>query len=240
LKGVPLDLKLKSIKAVFFDFGDTLVSLTPPKEELFLRAAVSIGLKLDIESVRMAYRIVDFCHKYSSLRITDLRGRDDFYRKYNKKLCAALGISSCFSDLHPLLLRSFKDQKRWELIEDVPQVIRSLDEAGIPLAIVANWDRALASLVEKLGILELFSSIVSSQEVGAEKPDPEIFNKALNDVSLSVENDLVLYVGNDYQLDIQSARTAGLIPVLIDRCRDYLHADCMRFDSMEQWFEHVK
>lgn len=228
---------MKSIQAVLFDFGDTLASLKPAKEELFISAARSIGLELTFSAVQRAYEIVDFHNKYSSVYVKD---RDDFYRVYNEQLCWALGIYSHFKQLHPLLATSFRQKKHWQLVEGVPHVLNVLQQRGITLAIVANWDRDLPALAERLEISRFFSAIVSSQEAGVEKPDPAIFARAVQDLSLSAERDTILYVGNEYKADVHGARAAGLTPVLIDRSGLYPHADCLRFTSLLQWIEAVK
>ena len=223
-----------TVKAVFFDCGDTLVTLSSPKEELFARAARSLGLELEPAAVKRAYQIVDFHNKYSSVKVTN---HDSFYRNYNEQLCEALGISSYFGKLYPALAAEFKQHKSWKLIEDAADVLRRLYQRGLPLALVANWDANLSSLAEQLGIKQFFSVIVASQEVGVEKPDPAIFLRALDQLSLSVESDQILYVGNEYRADVLGARAAGLTPVLIDRGGVYPSADCLRFRTLLEWFE---
>src|SRR6266511_4983111 len=190
-----LELRLSALDAVFFDFGETLAVLSPAKEVLFIRAAQSCGLELNIESVRRAYQIVDFHNKYSSVHVTD---REGFYRDYNEQLCEALGISSHFALLGPALTTHFKLEKHWKLIEEVPEVLRRLSRHGFPLALVANWDSDLSSLTEALDIKQYFAAIVPSQLAGVEKPNPEIFRLALDRLSLSASTQKILYVGNEY------------------------------------------
>lgn len=230
------EIRLTEVKGIFFDFGDTLATLSPSKEELFVSSARSVGLELDVEAVRSAYHIVDFQQKYSSVHVKD---RADFYHNYNQLLCEALGISSHFPRLHSGLVTNFHNAKKWELFQEVPEVLLDLRERGITLALVANWDSNLSSLTEKLGIREAFSAIVSSQIAGVEKPDPVIFLRAADELSLSVTADPVLYVGNEYRADVLGARAAGLIPVLIDRNNLYQHADCLRFSSLCEWLERM-
>ena len=226
--------KLETIRAVFFDFGDTLVSLSPSKEELFVQAARSLGLELSLAAVRRAYQIVDFHNKYSSVHLKDRAG---FYRSYNEQLCEAIGISSHFEELLPILATHFREKKNWQLVAGAAEVLSFLHQREIPLALVANWDRDLPELAARLGIRQFFSTIVSSQEAGVEKPNPAIFNRALANLSLSVEAKTILYVGNEYRADVLGARNAGLTPVLIDRNGLYPHADCLCYDSLRHWQE---
>lgn len=231
------ELTLNDVGAVFFDFGDTLATLAPTKEELFIRAARAQGLELEPAAVKRAYQIVDFHHKYSSVHVTDRVG---FYQRYNELLCEALGISSHDVQLRPALEAQFKQHKSWVLFEDVPEVLARLRGRGLPLALVANWDSNLAALTEQLGIRHFLSAIVPSQAVGVEKPDPDIFRHALAELSLSELTDRILYVGNEYRADVLGARAAGLRPVLIDRNDLYRHADCPRFTSLRQWLESME
>ncbi|HSS20778.1 MAG TPA: HAD-IA family hydrolase [Pyrinomonadaceae bacterium] len=230
----PAPPTLENTRAILFDFGDTLASLSPTKEELFIQAAASLGVELSLPVVRRAYQIVDFHNKYSSVNVKD---RADFYRSYNEQLCEAIGISSHFDDLQPRLVEHFKEHKSWQLFEDVLPVLSLIQQKGIPLGLVANWDRDLPELTERLGIKQYFATIVSSQEAGVEKPDPAIFESALRKLSLPVGNDRVLYVGNEYRADVMGARSAGLTPILIDRTELYANADCRRYPTLRQWSE---
>ena len=232
-------LTLDNLKAVFFDCGGTLVSLVPPREELFIRAANSIGLRLSPQAVKQAYRIVDFHTKYSSISIAGPNDRDSFYKRYNQQLCCALGLSSQFAALYPRVVDQFRESKSWKLLPDTYATLKALFETGIPLAIVANWDKSLPAFIENLGIAAFFRIIVSSAEIGVEKPAPTIFRAALDHLLLVPERDDILYVGNEYETDVISARAAGLLPVLIDRDGDYPHADCLRFDSLAQCFDSL-
>ncbi len=230
-------LELRKVKAVFFDFGDTLVTLSPAKEELFVSAARSLGLEIGLAAVKRAYQTVDFHSKYSSVQVTD---RESFYENYNEELCEALGISSYSGKLKPALTAQFKQHRRWELMEDAAEVLRRLNQRGLPLALIANWDSNLSSLTEQLGIRQFFSVIVSSQVAGVEKPDPAIFQRALDGLSLTAKTHQILYVGNEYRADVLGARAAGLTPVLIDRSGVYKHADCLRFSSLLEWSEAME
>lgn len=230
-------LKLGDVAAVFFDFGDTLATLVPPKEELFVRAAGSIGLDLELEAVQHAYQIVDFHNKYSSVHVRD---REAFYQSYNAQLAEALGISSNLTKLNPALASQFGNEKKWELFAEVPEVLGRLQRLRLPLAIVANWDSNLSSLTEQLGIRLAFSAVVPSQLAGVEKPGAAIFRLAAAELSLSLPTQRVLYVGNEYRADVLGSRAAGLTPVLIDRKHQYRHADCPRFVSLLEWLDAMQ
>lgn len=218
--------------AVLFDFGDTLVTLRTPREELFLRAATSIGLELDPANVQRAYQVVEFTNKFSSVSGQD---RSTFYAKYNEQLCEVLGVSSHYPSLLPAITDAFANSGGWMLIEDAKSTLTKLQDRSMRLALVANWDSNLAAVAGRFGIRDYFSAIVASHAVGVEKPSPGIFKIALDELGLGSSEGRFFYVGNEYRADVLGARAAGLTPVLIDRSGQYPHADCLRYRSLSEW-----
>lgn len=97
-------------------------------------------------------------------------------------------------------------------------VLRRLNELGLELYVVSNWDILLAEVLEALGWMEYFDGIVASALLGVEKPDPQIFDEALR-VS-GARRQRVIHVGNDPVADIQGAAAAGIDTVLVDRKGD--------------------
>ena len=67
----------------------------------------------------------------------------------------------------------------------------------------------------QIGIAHLFERSVAARDVGALKPDPIIFQKAIEGTGLRMDE--TVYVGDDPLLDIVGARRAGMQSVWIDR-----------------------
>ena len=88
------------------------------------------------------------------------------------------------------------------------------------LAIVSNFDGRLRVILERLGISKYFGHIFVSSEIGADKPDPEIFRRALKFLNLRPEN--VLHVGDDPERDWHAAAAAGLSIFKLDRNKNSL------------------
>jgi 2-haloalkanoic acid dehalogenase type II len=66
-----------------------------------------------------------------------------------------------------------------------------------------------------IGIGHLFERSVAARDVGAAKPDPVIFQKAIEGTGLEPHE--VIYVGDDPHIDVIGARAAGMHPVWINR-----------------------
>ena len=65
------------------------------------------------------------------------------------------------------------------------------------------------------GILQFFSTIILSGEVGHAKPEKEIFTIALNSLGLQ-DASKVMHVGDFLGADVIGAQNTGIIPVLYD------------------------
>ena len=76
------------------------------------------------------------------------------------------------------------------------------------------------------GWRDYFDVIIDSHIVGVAKPDPRIFQIALE--RLGVGPDEVRFAGDIYSIDVEGARAAGIEARLIDQHRRYT------------WVEHEK
>ena len=84
------------------------------------------------------------------------------------------------------------------------------------VALVSNFDHPphVRRVLSRYALAEAFDAIVVSAEVGAKKPDPRIFQVALERTGLRAEE--VVHVG-DTDEDAQGASRAGIRPILIRR-----------------------
>src|SRR6266566_3277447 len=76
------------------------------------------------------------------------------------------------------------------------------------LAVISNFDGRLRFILGQLGISKYFAHIFISSEIGADKPDPEIFRRAVK--FIGVRPNEVLHVGDDSERDWKAAAEAGL------------------------------
>ena len=83
--------------------------------------------------------------------------------------------------------------------------------ARFPLVSLTNGNAD----IERIGLAHLFRFSISSRECGIAKPAPEIFHAACTRLGLPPQ--AVLHVGDDPELDVAGARTAGLRTAWINR-----------------------
>src|SRR5207248_1962029 len=80
--------------------------------------------------------------------------------------------------------------------------------AHYTLGIISNFDRRLRRVLEQLALAPLFRHVVISSEVGADKPDPWIFERAL--ALAGAQPHEALHVGDEPGADWEGAGRAGL------------------------------
>ena len=80
---------------------------------------------------------------------------------------------------------------------------------------ISNFDGRLRFILQHLGISKYFAHVFISSELGADKPDPEIFRRALKLIDLKPSE--VLHAGDDPERDWEAASAAGLLVFRLDR-----------------------
>jgi putative hydrolase of the HAD superfamily len=100
------------------------------------------------------------------------------------------------------------------LWEDSVPVMRELHRRGLGTAVVSNCDHSTRPVVERLGLYDEVNVVILSFEVGAAKPSPEIYHRAL--WWLNVEPENALFV-DDQAAYCDGAAALGIQTVLIVR-----------------------
>ncbi|KAL5553821.1 hypothetical protein UlMin_041222 [Ulmus minor] len=95
-----------------------------------------------------------------------------------------------------------------QLAKPVEETYASIGSKYVKVAVVSNFDTRLRKLLKDLNVLDLFDAIIISSEIGYEKPDPKIFEAALDQIS--VEAGKAVHVGDDKKADKVGANAVGI------------------------------
>ena len=98
------------------------------------------------------------------------------------------------------------------LYPDAPAVLQNLSEAYL-LGIIANQPLGTEDRLRAYGIRDYFSMILSSEEEGISKPDPELFRRAIARAGCLPEE--ACMIGDRPDNDIAPAKAIGLHTVRI-------------------------
>ena len=215
--------KLNAYKAIFFDAGDTLITIPASheimqaylSERAFPHDSVQLRSILD-EAINQFYN-----HKtgYSNEAVTPASDRE-FWVKIYRFIMERLGAERYWSDeaiwrcCHELY-DAYVAPEYYALFDDVEEVTQELLRRGFRLGVVSNFARTLDAIFARHGIRDRFDPFIVSTEVGLEKPNPAIFRLALDRAGLAASD--VLYVGDHETNDLWAPAQVGIDAIRIMR-----------------------
>ncbi|MGH7982718.1 MAG: HAD-IA family hydrolase [Candidatus Udaeobacter sp.] len=212
-----------SLKAIFFDAVGTLFYLNGTVGDHYALVGSEVGLDLDARQLERAFHAA-WKKMPQRAAIDAPRENDDkgWWRDLVDLILEQVTPSLSEFDrdnFFEVAYEHFAEADVWQLYPEVPDVLEQL-QPRFQLAIISNFDGRLRLILDHLGISKFFTHIFISSELGADKPDPEIFRRALKFIDLTANE--VLHVGNDPERDWEAASAAGLLVFRLDRQKNSL------------------
>jgi putative hydrolase of the HAD superfamily len=115
---------------------------------------------------------------------------------------------------------------------ELPQVLSAFQHAGYVLGVVSNRDEPFPNELREIGLEDFFEFSLAGGEVPSFKPEPGIFQRALELAGTSPGD--TIYVGDNYFADVVGAQRAGLRPVLYDPGSIFPEAGCPTIKSFTE------
>ena len=104
----------------------------------------------------------------------------------------------------------------WQPVPGAPALLTALRNAGFAIAIVTNNITLEQQLkLRHCALDSLIDVLITSEEIGAAKPDVRIFEAALS--RLAINADQAVMIGDAWQTDIAGALAAGIRPIWFNR-----------------------
>ncbi len=223
------------IEAIFFDFYNTLVRFWPPLPQIQHAACQNLGIRVPAERLSHGYAIADLYFNEENHRWPlgerDPASRDEFFARYEQIILQESGVAVSLRMAKQIWDMAISVPKEFVEFEETRPVLKELNGRGYRLAVLTNLRRDMEELTQRLGIRQYLEFCITSRETG-EKPATLIFEAALQRMAL--RPDQAMHVGDQPRSDVEGAREAGLLPVLIDR--GGFHTDvpnCDHIDSLE-------
>lgn len=211
------------IKGIFFDAAGTLIYLPQSVGHHYAHVAQRIGLDLDAAALDRAFAI---CWKQMPARPVIDGPREDDDKGWWRELVnhildeVAPGLSDMDRDaFFEGVYSHFAEPGVWDLYPEVTEVLAALQDR-FDLSVISNFDGRLRMILEHLGITKFFTHVFLSSELGADKPDPEIYRRALR-LSGTQPNE-TLHAGDDPERDWRGAAGAGLSIFRLERPKNSL------------------
>ena len=230
------------IKAVFFDYYNTLVDYDPPREVTEAEVLGEMGIKITPEELRRPIMLADdFLSKEHSQKSLAKRSKEEIaalYGRYQAMILKAAGLEAKAELIGAILKRWMTLELKIALYKDVAPALDELKERGLTLGLISNVDRDISADYDKLGLGNWLQLKIISKDVGFTKPHPQIFQAAV--VKAKVKPEESIYVGDQYDIDVVGANGVGMRGILIDR-HDFFGdiTDVIRIRSFAEISQHL-
>lgn len=208
------------VRAVLFDFGGTLFSYGPMREQvaaLIEQTARRHGASQSAEEIRHTY-FVTMLRLLAAYETREYYLHRELFGDAIEGLLRALGIAPVPEE------RDRFYEAQTELALSLAQVrpeahetLKGLRDAGIHVGIVSNIDDdQFGPLWQKVGLDALVDATTTSEGARSCKPYPEIYQAALRKTGGVVPRDTV-FVGDSVPHDVAGANALGMTSVLLSK-----------------------
>lgn len=224
----------QSIRAVFFDVGNTLLAPHPSVIEIVRGVCVRRGTPVTEECLREHAPVADAglrrSAKANPQTWSDDRAIEAIWLAYFTEMlrqCLPGATSRELDDCARECQLAFDSAGSYALYADVVPVLDALHAHGLTLGVISDWGIGLGLILRHHDLIRYFDFAVVSAAVRIAKPDPALFETALR--RADAIPDYALHIGDSYVLDVLGARAAGITPVLLDRAGtvDAAAVDCL-------------
>jgi len=199
------------IETLLFDFGGTLDANGVPWKERFYTFYRAEGLDMAADAFDSSFFAADDALVGSLASATDLTGTvhalvANLESELARRGAGADKAGIANGDRSVRVASRFLSEASAAFARNRPvlEVLRQRYRLGV----VSNFYGNLKAVCEGAGLASLFAVLVDSHCVGAEKPDPAIFQVALDKLRASPET--TVFVGDSLRRDREGARRMGM------------------------------
>jgi len=216
--------EVKKYKAIFFDFGGTLMCAESDN------VAHLHMMKEVIQRYNLPASPEDMVTKYNSYLFTKemtLLDTDPEEKSFTplrestkKAFRGVLGeynIQPSKEDFRWFGKSFIENHKKYiKLFPETLAILRKLKKTNLHVGIISDIDNDFQNFQFKVfGISETFDSITTSEEVQSYKPEPKIFQVALNKAGCQGKESII--IGDSYKKDIIGGKNMGMTTIWINK-----------------------
>lgn len=197
---------MKIIKAILFDFYNTLVYVDP---EIRAKTSSILANRVGVETKRWEDAANKLLSKYFSGKINTTK---EYYSLILKEL-----------QIHPtqtLLdeLEELEYANRYKAISTYPEThetLTQLKQLNIKLGLISNCSPTIFKILEFVDLKKYFDVLSLSCKVGVLKPAKEIYNYALKKLDILPQQ--AIFVGDGDHQELDGAKDVGIITCKINQ-----------------------
>ena len=195
------------IKHIFFDLDHTLWDFETNSSKTFSHILKKNELEVNFNDFIEVYKPIN--HKYWKLFREDKVSKKDLRYFRLKEAFDAINYKASDEIIHTLSEEyiTFLSQHN-ALFNNAIEVLEYLKEKYIMHIITNGFEEVQFKKLKNANLLPFFDKIITSEKVGVKKPNPKIFQYAM-DISGASSNESIM-IGDNFEADILGAINAGM------------------------------
>jgi putative hydrolase of the HAD superfamily len=209
--------------AIFLDAVGTLFGVRGSVGEIYSECAARVGAIVPPERLQRA-----FLQCFVAAPAPAFPGLDPqaipqaeytyWYEITQQTFAQAGGLPqiSDFTAFFSQVYETFATADPWELYPDVLPVLEHWQAQGIPVGVISNFDSRLYQVLDALELSDFVKTVTISTQVGAAKPQREIFQAAWH--AQGQPEPPLWHIGDSWAADVLGARAMGWRGIYL--CRD--------------------
>lgn len=209
-------------KVIFLDAVGTLFGVRGSVGEVYGEIASRFNVKVSPELINQAF--------YKSFKAStpaafpgatpaQIPEREfEWWKAIAGQTFKTAGVFHQFSDFDAFFTEAFAyfaTDQAWFVYPDVLPALEFWHHKKIELGIISNFDTRLHTVLKALNLADFFTSVTISTEVGAAKPNSQIFMAGLQKHNCLAET--AWHIGDSFKEDYQGAKAVGLRGIWVKR-----------------------
>lgn len=209
-------------KVIFLDAVGTLFGVRGSVGKIYGALARRFGVATDSHSLNQAF--------FQSFRAaspmafpgvtapTISQHEYDWWKAIAHQTFHTVGVVDQFADFSAFfaaLYDHFATADPWFVYPDIHETLTYWRNQGIELGVLSNFDSRIHAVLPALGLADYFTSVTISTEVGAAKPEPQVFRAALKKHDCLPQ--AAWHIGDSFKEDYQGAKAVGLRAIWLKR-----------------------
>ena len=207
------------ITTVFFDLYGTLAGFKPSRYEVQSEALADFGISVTPDGILRGYYLADaFMAQQNATKPVRNLPREEyraFFAEYERRVLRGAGVEVSHEQALEIWRRIRRIDYALAPFDDTIPALEACRRMGLTVGLISNMNQNGDELADSLGLLPYLDFSITSHEVGAEKPAPLIFERALERANTRPES--AVHVGDQLTSDVAGALNVGINAVLLDR-----------------------
>lgn len=198
---------MKNIEHVFFDLDHTLWDFEKNSSLAFQKIFKEVGLELDFQLFLEKYIPINL--EYWRLYREEKVSKEELRYQRLRKAFDAIEVNVQDEMIHRLSVLYIDNLPNFNhLFDGTKELLDYLSEKYVLHIITNGFEEVQSKKMKASGILNYFDQVITSESVGVKKPNPRVFEFAMEKTKAKISNSIM--IGDSFEADILGADAVGL------------------------------